>query len=171
MGPEDFDDYKRFKKILDRLGKAMILAVEEESSEIIRRRLFEWEGLPTEGQTTAREWAAWVGENRDLVTGAFPAGPCPSVLREGVPFPPERLRRIQRKVVDASRFPTDAGRLRLLALWVMNAYKEGYEKGRPDPLITLGSAPLGDPSSVAQRWNNSATQVGSGYNCGYLGPT
>lgn len=49
MTPEDEADFDRFQKLLDRLGKAMIMSAEAETSEIIRRRLFEWGGLPQEG--------------------------------------------------------------------------------------------------------------------------
>jgi predicted AAA+ superfamily ATPase len=41
MTVEDQLDYERIKKILDRLGKAVIMSAESETSEIIRRRLFE----------------------------------------------------------------------------------------------------------------------------------
>jgi hypothetical protein len=44
MTPEDEGDFDRFQKLLDRLGKAMIMSAETETSEIIRRRLFEWGG-------------------------------------------------------------------------------------------------------------------------------
>ncbi len=43
MTVEDQSDYERFKKMLDRLGKAMVMSAESETSEIIRRRLFEWD--------------------------------------------------------------------------------------------------------------------------------
>ena len=43
MTAEDQSDYERFKKLLDRVGKAVIMAAESETSEIIRRRLFEWD--------------------------------------------------------------------------------------------------------------------------------
>lgn len=43
MTAEDRSDYERFKKLLDRLGKAVIMSAESETSEIIRRRLFEWD--------------------------------------------------------------------------------------------------------------------------------
>ena len=39
MTADDQADYSRFKKLLDRLGKAVIMAAESETSEIIRRRL------------------------------------------------------------------------------------------------------------------------------------
>ena len=41
MTAEDQSDYERFKKMLDRLGKAVIMSAEAETSEIIRRRLTE----------------------------------------------------------------------------------------------------------------------------------
>ena len=56
MTPEDEGDFDRFQKLLDRLGKAMIMSAETETSEIIRRRLFEWGGLPDEGKKTAQEY-------------------------------------------------------------------------------------------------------------------
>ncbi len=39
----DEADEQRFKKMLDRVGKAIIMSAESETSEIIRRRLFEWD--------------------------------------------------------------------------------------------------------------------------------
>jgi hypothetical protein len=39
MTAEDQSDYERFKKMLDRLGKPMVMSAESETSEIIRRRL------------------------------------------------------------------------------------------------------------------------------------
>ncbi len=39
----DQADHQRFKKLLDRVGKAVIMSAEAETSEIIRRRLFEWD--------------------------------------------------------------------------------------------------------------------------------
>ena len=43
MSADDQSDYERFKKLLDRVGKAVIMSAESETSEIIRRRLFEWD--------------------------------------------------------------------------------------------------------------------------------
>src|SRR6266567_9144793 len=41
MSAEDQSDYERLKKLLDRVGKAVMMSAESETSEIIRRRLFE----------------------------------------------------------------------------------------------------------------------------------
>ena len=46
MTAEDETDYLRVKHLLNRLGKAVIMSSEGEIAEIIRRRLFEWGGLP-----------------------------------------------------------------------------------------------------------------------------
>src|SRR6266852_2187476 len=43
MSADDQSDYERFKKLLDRVGKAVVMSAESENSEIIRRRLFEWD--------------------------------------------------------------------------------------------------------------------------------
>ena len=67
MMPEDEADFQRFEKLLDRLGKAMIMSAESETSEIIRRRLFEWGGLPDDAKKTAAEYADWVQANRTQV--------------------------------------------------------------------------------------------------------
>src|SRR5207237_818129 len=72
MKPEDQRDFEALKKLLERLGKAIIMSAETESAEIIRRRLFEWHGLPEEGRKTAAAYAEWVLEHRHLV-GDFDA--------------------------------------------------------------------------------------------------
>lgn len=43
MTAEDQSDYERLKKLLDRFGTAVVMSAENETSEIIRRRLFEWD--------------------------------------------------------------------------------------------------------------------------------
>ena len=43
MTAEGRSEYERFKKLLDRVGKAVIMSAESETSEIIRRRFFEWD--------------------------------------------------------------------------------------------------------------------------------
>jgi hypothetical protein len=58
MNPEDQRDYDAYKKLFDRVGKAISMSSETEVTEIIRRRLFEWGGLPDEARKTGREYAA-----------------------------------------------------------------------------------------------------------------
>ena len=73
MTADDQAEYSRFKKLLDRVGKAVIMSAEEETSEIIRRRLFEWGGgLPGDAKNTISEYAEWIIEHRQQIPSWFP---------------------------------------------------------------------------------------------------
>ena len=75
MTEADTNDFERLTKMLDRVGKAMTITAGAETSEIIRRRLFEWDtrALNTEGrviltkdaQDTCYEFARWIGNHSD----------------------------------------------------------------------------------------------------------
>jgi hypothetical protein len=145
MTAEDQADYTRFKKLLDRLGKAVVMSAEDETSEIIRRRLFDWGGLPPEGRKIAADYADWVLEHRDQVPKWFPVDNAREAIEATYPFHPMVLSVFERKWQALPRFQQTRGVLRLLALWVSSAYQEGYKGAQKDPLIGLGTAPLEDP--------------------------
>lgn len=145
MTPEDEADFQRFEKLLDRLGKAMIMSAEAETSEIIRRRLFEWGGLPDDGKKTAAEYAGWVQANRTQVPSWFPVDHAQEAFAATYPFHPTLLSVFERKWQALPRFQQTRGILRLLALWVANAYPAGFKGAHKDPLIGMGTAPLEDP--------------------------
>lgn len=152
---DDVADQQRVKNLLDRLSKAVILSVESDASEIIRRRLFEWDDravsedgrilLPKEAVDSCKAYAEWVQEHRyDL-----PSLINPDLAREQFlatfPFHPMVISVFERKWQTLPRFQKTRGILRLLALWVSKAYSDGYKGAHRDPLITLGTAPLEDP--------------------------
>jgi hypothetical protein len=145
MGAEDHADYERFKKMLDRVGKAVVMAVEDETSEIIRRRLFEWGGLPPDGRRTAAAYAEWLQDHRYQVPNWFPIDQAVETFEATYPFHPMTLSVFERKWQALPRFQKTRGILRLLALWVSRAYQDGYKGAHKDPLIALGTAPLDDP--------------------------
>lgn len=145
MSSEDEADYTRFKKLLDRLGKAVIMSVEEEVSEIIRRRLFEWHGLPDEAGKVAGEYADWVIEHKQQIPNWFPVDNARETFKSTYPFHPMVLSVFQRKWAALPRFQQTRGILRLLALWVSKAYVDGYKGAHKDSLINIGTAPLEDP--------------------------
>ncbi|MBW1928071.1 MAG: DUF499 domain-containing protein [Deltaproteobacteria bacterium] len=145
MSAEDQSDYERFKKLLDRLGKAVIMSAETETSEIIRRRLFEWYGLPDEAKKTIAEYADWVIDHRQQLPNWFPIDNAREAFASTYPFHPITISVFERKWQMLPRFQQTRGILRLLALWVSKSYQEGYKGAHRDPLITLGSAPLDDP--------------------------
>lgn len=145
MSDEDEADYTRYKKVLDRLGKPVIMSSEGETSEIIRRRIFEWGGLPDEARKAASEYADWVLEHRQQIPNWFPADNARELFEATYPFHPMVLSVFERKWQALPRFQRTRGVLRLLALWVSYAYQSGFKGALKDPVITLGSAPLEDP--------------------------
>jgi len=142
MNAEDQADYDRFKKLLDRVGKPVIMSAESETAEIIRRRLFEWEGLTKDAEKTITAYADWVLENRTQLPGWFPIDNARDAFRATYPFHPVTLSVFERKWQALPRFQQTRGILRLLALWVSKAYRDGFTGAHRDALIGLGTAPL-----------------------------
>jgi len=155
MTAEDRSDYERFKKLLDRLGKAVIMSSESESSEIIRRRLFEWDSryvnddgrilLSPNAIATCNEYAGWLNDNRPQIPSWFSIDNAKEVFQATYPFHPMVLSVFERKWQALPRFQQTRGILRLLALWVSHAYQRGFKGAQKEPLLGLGSAPLDDP--------------------------
>ena len=154
MTAEDTSDYERFKKLLDRLGKAVIMSAEAESSEIIRRRLFEWDPravsqdgkilLTRDALSACSQYADWLNEHRPQIPNWFSVDHARAAFEVTYPFHPMVLSVFERKWQGLPRFQQTRGILRLLALWVSHAYQKGFKGAHKDPLIELGSAPLED---------------------------
>jgi hypothetical protein len=145
MNADDVSDFQRLDKLLDRLGKPVMMSAEAEASEIIRRRLFEWDGaLDKDAQKTVSAYAEWVVDHRQQVPSWFPVDQARDVFAAAYPFHPNTLSVFERKWQGLPRFQQTRGMLRLLALWVSRAYVEGFKGGHRDALIGLGTAPLDD---------------------------
>ena len=144
MNPDDERDHAALKKLLDRLGKAIMMSAETEIAEIIRRRLFEWWGMSEDARKTASAYAEWAIEHAQELTGVDPETAYEQ-FQACYPFHPSVLSVFERKWQSLPRFQRTRGILRLLALWVAHAYQEEHRKASGEPLITLGSAPLEDP--------------------------
>jgi len=144
MTSEDLEDFERFKKMLDRLGKAMFMSAEKETNEIIRRRLFEWNGLPNDAKKSIGAYVTWLQEHKSQIPSWFNVDTSRESFEASYPFHPSVLSLFERKWQSINRFQQTRGMLRLLALWVSKAYNDGYKNVAKDPLITLGSAPLED---------------------------
>jgi len=154
MTPEDQSDYERFKKVLDRLGKAIVMSSDVEISEIIRRRLFEWDerAVTSEGKVmlskealqTCAEYADWVVEHRQQLRSQFNVDGAREAFAVAYPFHPVLISVFERKWQALPRFQQTRGVLRLLALWVSRAYQDGFKGAHKDSLIGLGTAPLDD---------------------------
>lgn len=144
MNPEDQRDHDSLKKLCDRVGKAILMSADKEMAEIIRRRLFEWNGTNDDARETIAAYAEWsaehaqelVGVDRDAVYEKFKA--C-------YPFHPSLISVFERKWQSLPRFQKTRGVLRLLALWVSHNYQEEHRKNSQEPLLTVGMAPIDDP--------------------------
>lgn len=154
MTADDQSDYNRFKKMLDRLGKPVIMSAEAETAEIIRRRLFEWDLravsqdgrvlLTKDALSTCNDYADWLLEHRQLIPNWFPVDDARKQFASTYPFHPVVLSVFERKWQTLPRFQQTRGVLRLLAQWVANAYQSGFKGAHRDGLIGLGTAPLDD---------------------------
>ncbi len=144
MNADDLTDYDRLKKLLDRVGKAVIMSVERETAEIIRRRLFQWEKLPRDAGPVAEAYAKWIRDHRQFLPEWFPVDHAREEFERTYPFHPITLSVFERKWQSIRTFQRTRGTLRLLALWVSKAYREGYQGLHHDLLIALGTAPLDD---------------------------
>lgn len=73
------------------------MSAETETSEIIRRRLFEWGGLPKEAKTTAAEYTEWLQANKQQLPSWFPVEHSREALEAAYPFHPTLLSVFERK--------------------------------------------------------------------------
>jgi hypothetical protein len=153
---KDEADQQRFKNMLDRLGKALLMSAEAETSEIIRRRLFEWDPrtvgqngkvlLTRDAISVCSEYADWTADHRQQIPQWFSIDHARETFESTYPFHPAVLSVFERKWQGMPRFQQTRGILRLLALWVSDAYHKGFKGAQKDPIIGLGSAPLEDPA-------------------------
>jgi len=145
MNSEEQVEFERVKKILDRLGKSVVMSVETETSEIIRRRLFEWgqsKGLNNDAKNTAKQYANWIIRHREEIPQWFPIDDAVKAFEATYPFHPSLISVFERKWQSIPRFQRTRGVLRLLALWVADAFRRGFLENQADPLIGLGTAPF-----------------------------
>ncbi len=144
MSPEDVRDFQSLKKLLDRLGKAIMMSADTEIAEIIRRRLFEADFSDIDADKVATAYSDWAIEHSQELSGIDP-DTAKEKFKSCYPFHPSVLSVFERKWQSLPRFQRTRGVLRLLALWVAHAYQDEHRKAIKEPLITMGSAPLEDP--------------------------
>ena len=109
MNPEDRHDYEAIKQMLDRLGKAILMSADKEMAEIIRRRLFEWGGMPEEGRKTASAYAEWAVEHAQELTG-IDADTAYETFLSAYPFHPAVLSGLRAEMAEPASIPADPRR-------------------------------------------------------------
>lgn len=144
---------ERITKVFKRVAKDLIANDESEISEVVRRRLLEGLGSDRVRKNVAKAYADWCFERRaqlppewTAVDTAITEARAREVLQRRFetcyPFHPATLTVFQRKWQTLPQYQQTRGTLAMLAQWISLAYREGYQRARREPLITLGSAPL-----------------------------
>lgn len=141
---EDEADESRFQKMLDRLGKAIVMSADQEMADIIRRRLFDWEGLNDDAKRTIKAYADWASEHTGELSG-IDRDTVYELFKSTYPFHPSVLRLFEGKWQSIPKFQRTRGALRLLAQWVAHNCQPQNWKYSEEPLITLGLAPFDNP--------------------------
>jgi len=157
MNAEDVEDYKRISHLLDRLSKSVIMSVETDAAEIIRRRLFDWNAddfapdgrirLNQDALAVCNAYVQWLEDHKGLLPTWFSTDTARQQFMTTYPFHPALISVFERKWQSLPSFQRTRGVLRMLALWVAAAYQEGFvrSRGHGDPLISMGSAPFDTP--------------------------
>ncbi len=146
----------RISKVVRRVAKDLIANDETEISEVVRRRLFQDLGSEKVRRNVARQFGDWCFERRAQLPPEWTAvdsAATEAKAREFLqrrfeacyPFHPATLSVFQRKWQSLPQYQQTRGTLAMLAQWVSLAAQDAFTKARTEPLITLGSAPLGEP--------------------------
>ena len=146
---------ERITKVVNRVAQELIANDETEISEVVRRRLFEDLGRAELRRQVAETYADWCFERNarlpaewTAVDSAATDAQAREFLRRRFeacyPFHPATLSVFQRKWRAVPQFQQTRGALAMLAQWIALASRQQFRQARPEPLITLGSAPLHD---------------------------
>ncbi|HBL27432.1 MAG TPA: AAA family ATPase, partial [Acidobacteria bacterium] len=152
----DMEWQDRISKVVRRVAKDLIANDEAEISEVIRRRLFQDLGSEKTRRSVAKAFGDWCFERRAQLPPEWTAvdtAATEAKAREFLqrrfeacyPFHPATLSVFQRKWQALPQYQQTRGTLAMLAQWISIAAQESFRKARTEPLITLGSAPLGEP--------------------------
>lgn len=148
---------EKIVKITKRVAKDLIVNDESEISEVIRRRLFEDLGPEKTRRKIARDYAEWCYERRAQLPPEWTAVDTAATEAKAkefltarfeacYPFHPATISVFQRKWQALRQYQQTRGTLAMLAQWISIVCQEQFRQARREPLITLGSAPLHEPS-------------------------
>jgi hypothetical protein len=146
----------KISKVVRRVAKDLIANDETEISEVVRRRLFQDLGSEKIRKNVAKAFGEWCFERRAQLPPEWTAvdsAATEAKAREFLqrrfeacyPFHPATLSVFQRKWQSLPQYQQTRGTLAMLAQWISLAAQDAFRKARTEPLITLGSAPIGEP--------------------------
>ena len=155
MTDYDLEWQGRITKVVKRVAQDLMANDESDISEVVRRRLFSDLGDRKIRRKVAKAYAQWCFERSarlppewlaaDAAAGSARAREVLTRRFEACyPFHPATLSVFRRKWQALPQFQQTRGTLAMLAQWISWALLKQLDQPRKEPLITLGSAPLGE---------------------------
>lgn len=142
---EDQGDLQMLLNVAGRLDAPIETATGDEIPRIIRHRLFEPIEDPrieNDIKQTIREWVDWTVQNQPNLTIDREMGRLSIAHEASYPFHPRVLQLFESKWSGLPSYGRTRGTLRMLSLWIRDAYLDAVKKGSKESIITLGQAPL-----------------------------
>ena len=131
--------------VAGRVDESIETATGNEISRIIRRRLFEDVNDPSDKKKideTIKEWVKWTTQNKDEIVIDMQLGDLEDAFASAYPFHPRVLQVFEKKWQGMNSFGRTRGVLRMLSLWLREAYLDAHKQNDKSSLLTLGMAPM-----------------------------
>lgn len=145
VSEKDLEDLELLQNVSGRVDELIETATGYEISHIIRRRLFEEVKDPKDQKEITKNikvWIEWTIKNKEQIVLDLQLGELEEAFEASYPFHPRILQVFEKKWQGLNSFGRTRGVLRMLSLWVREAYLTGTKENQRHTLITLGHAPL-----------------------------
>jgi len=145
ISDKDEEDLELLLNVAGRVDESIETATGNEISRIIRRRLFEdVDDLNDKKkiEETIKEWVKWTIQNKDNLVMDIQLGELEDTFSSAYPFHPRVLQVFEKKWQGMNSFGRTRGVLRMLSLWLREAYLDAHKNNEKSTLITLGMAPM-----------------------------
>lgn len=145
ISDKDEEDLELLLNVAGRVDESIETATGNEISRIIRRRLFEDVEDGNEQKeiyNVIKEHVQWTIQNKDDLVIDVQLGELEEAFATAYPFHPRVLQVFEKKWQGLHSFGRTRGVLRMLSLWLREAYLEAHKHNHKDALITLGMAPM-----------------------------
>lgn len=145
ISPRDEEDLELLLNVAGRVDESIETATGNEISRIIRMRLFD-EVTENEDnreiEKVIKEWTKWAIVNKDGLVIDVQLGELEQTFTASYPFHPRVLQVFEKKWQGMNSFGRTRGVLRMLSLWLREAYIDAHKHNTKSSLITLGTAPM-----------------------------
>jgi len=145
ISEKDEEDLELLLNVAGRVDESIETATGNEISRIIRRRLIENvvdESDQKEIDKVIKQWVQWTIQNKDNLVIDVQFGELEEAFTTAYPFHPRVLQVFEKKWQGLNSFGRTRGVLRMLSIWLREAYLEAHKNNCKDTLVTIGMAPM-----------------------------